>query len=97
MGLVSDQRKLIKARLYLSSLKYDLGHVTNPGLRKFVVSQIVTGEKYLEKLSWKVNMCSTLQAPTIQPLPEKKAPPAEATKIVKKKKIIDEQNRFRIK
>jgi len=89
MGLVSDQRKFMKARLTLSSLKCDMGNITTPCLRKYVLSQIAGMETHASRLAGKINMYNALDAQKTQDFYEKKSKPSKAIKIVKVKKGFD--------
>ena len=97
MGLVSDQRKFMKARITLSSLKYDLGNITTPSLRKFVLSQILGMETHANQLAVKINIATAGQAQETKPCPEKKTPQPKATTITTKRKTVDNLNRELVK
>ena len=89
MGLVSDQKKFMKARITISSLKYDMGNITTPSLRKYILSQISGMETHANRLAGKINMYNALDAQKTQDFYEKKSKPSKAIKIVKVKKGVD--------
>jgi hypothetical protein len=96
MGPERYQRKLMKANITLSSLKYDMGIITTPSLRKFVMSQVLARQFQIRTLEEKINIDKQAQLPVTQPLPEKKAPPSKPTMVVNVKKRVDGQNRIHV-
>ena len=97
MGFGKYEKKIARAQMNLSSLRDDLGRVKTPSLRIFISSQIAQRQFQIGYLMQKINTDAPTKGQPAQPLPEKKAPPSEAAKVITVKKRVDEQNRIRIK
>jgi len=83
MGLDSDDRKLVRAKMTLGLLREDLGRVMTPNIREIILTQITQKEGQIQYLLHKKLPDAATKAPPVQPSPKKEAPRVTKKRLTK--------------